>query len=61
MAAKQLLYSESARRALQRGVDAVADAVKVTLGPRGRTVVLEKKWGSPTITRDGNRCQGDRA
>ncbi|MGB9608540.1 MAG: chaperonin GroEL, partial [bacterium] len=53
MAAKQLLYSESARRALQRGVDAVADAVKVTLGPRGRTVVLEKKWGSPTITRDG--------
>lgn len=53
MAAKQLLYSESARRSLQRGVDAVADAVKVTLGPRGRTVVLEKKWGSPTITRDG--------
>ncbi len=53
MAAKQLLYSETARRALQRGVDAVADAVKVTLGPRGRTVVLEKKWGSPTITRDG--------
>ena len=51
--AKQLLFSEEARRAIQRGVDAVANAVKVTLGPRGRNVVLEKKYGSPTITNDG--------
>jgi chaperonin GroEL len=51
--AKQLLYSEEARRAIQRGVDAVANAVKVTLGPRGRYVVLEKKYGSPTVTNDG--------
>ena len=51
--AKQLLYSEEARRAVQRGVDAVANAVKVTLGPRGRYVVLEKKYGSPTVTNDG--------
>jgi chaperonin GroEL len=51
--AKQLLFNEEARRALQRGVDAVANAVKVTLGPRGRNVVLEKKYGSPTITNDG--------
>jgi chaperonin GroEL len=51
--AKQLLFNEEARRALQRGVDAVANAVKVTLGPRGRHVVLEKKYGSPTITNDG--------
>jgi len=53
MAAKQLLYDESARRALERGVNKVADAVKVTLGPKGRNVVLDKKWGSPTITKDG--------
>jgi len=51
--AKQLLFSEDARRAVQRGVDAVANAVKVTLGPRGRNVVIEKKYGSPTITNDG--------
>jgi len=51
--AKQLIFNEEARRALQRGVDAVANAVKVTLGPRGRNVVLEKKYGSPTITNDG--------
>ncbi len=51
--AKQLLFSEEARRAVQRGVDIVANAVKVTLGPRGRQVVLEKKYGSPTITNDG--------
>jgi len=51
--AKQLLFNEEARRALQRGVDAVANAVKVTLGPRGRNVVLEKKYGSPTVTNDG--------
>ena len=51
--AKQLLFNEEARRALQRGVDAVANAVKVTLGPRGRNVVIEKKYGSPLITNDG--------
>ena len=53
MAAKQLLFEENARRALERGVNKVADAVKVTLGPKGRNVVLDKKWGSPTITKDG--------
>ncbi len=53
MAAKNLLYDEAARRALERGVNKVADAVKVTLGPKGRNVVLDKKWGSPTITKDG--------
>jgi chaperonin GroEL len=53
MAAKTLLFDESARRALERGANTVANAVKVTLGPRGRNVVLDKKWGSPTITKDG--------
>ena len=53
MATKMLCYSEEARRALQRGVIAVAAAVKATLGPKGRNVVLSKKWGSPTITKDG--------
>src|SRR5512136_2158624 len=53
MAAKQLLFDETARRSLERGVDILANAVRVTLGPRGRTVVLEKKWGSPTVTTDG--------
>ena len=53
MPAKQLNYSEEARRALKRGVDALADAVKITLGPRGRNVVLDKKFGPPTITNDG--------
>ncbi len=51
--AKQLIFDESARRSLERGVNAVANAVKVTLGPRGRNVVIEKKFGSPTITKDG--------
>jgi chaperonin GroEL len=51
--AKQMLYSENARAALLRGVDKLADAVKVTLGPRGRNVVLDKKFGAPTITKDG--------
>jgi chaperonin GroEL len=51
--AKQILFSEEARRAIQRGVDQLADAVKVTLGPKGRNVVLDKKFGSPTITKDG--------
>ncbi len=53
MPAKMLSYDEEARRALERGVNAVAKAVKATLGPRGRNVVLDKKWGSPTITKDG--------
>ncbi len=53
MAAKQLKFNEEARRALERGANAVANAVKVTLGPKGRNVVLDKKWGSPTITKDG--------
>jgi len=53
VAAKMLSYGEDARRALQRGVRAVALAVKATLGPKGRNVVLSKKWGSPTITKDG--------
>ena len=51
--AKELKYAEEARGALERGVNAVADAVKVTLGPRGRYVVLDKKFGAPTITNDG--------
>jgi chaperonin GroEL len=51
--AKELFFKEEARRALERGVNAVANAVKVTLGPKGRNVVLEKKFGSPTITKDG--------
>jgi chaperonin GroEL len=51
--AKQLVFSENARRALKTGVDALADAVKVTLGPKGRNVALDKKWGAPTITHDG--------
>ena len=51
--AKQILFNEEARRSLERGVDALADAVKVTLGPKGRNVVLEKKFGSPSIINDG--------
>ena len=51
--AKQILFEEDARRALGRGVDALANAVKVTLGPKGRNVVLDKKFGAPTITNDG--------
>ena len=53
MAAKQLLFDEEARRALMRGVDSLANAVKVTLGPRGRNVVIDKKFGPPTIINDG--------
>ena len=51
--AKMIAFNEEARRALERGMNTLADAVKVTLGPRGRNVVLEKKWGAPTITNDG--------
>jgi len=53
MAAKMLEFDEEARRSLERGVNHLADAVKVTLGPRGRNVVIDKKWGAPTITNDG--------
>ncbi len=53
MAAKQIAFDEEARRKLEAGVDKVASAVRITLGPKGRNVVLEKKWGSPTITNDG--------
>src|SRR5580765_544555 len=53
MAAKELLFDEAARRALERGVNTLAEAVKVTLGPRGRYVVLEKKFGSPSMVDDG--------
>lgn len=53
MVAKQLVFDESARRRLRDGVDALADAVKVTLGPRGRNVVIDKKFGAPNITKDG--------
>jgi chaperonin GroEL len=51
--AKDIVYREDARSAILRGVNALADAVKVTLGPKGRNVILDKKWGSPTITKDG--------
>src|SRR3982075_595878 len=53
MAQKEIKYSSEARSALEAGVDAVANAVKVTLGPKGRYVVLDKKFGAPTITNDG--------
>jgi chaperonin GroEL len=53
MAAKIISFSEEARRALERGMDQLANAVRITLGPKGRNVVLEKKWGAPTITNDG--------
>src|ERR671916_1160319 len=53
MAHKELKFNEDARRSLERGVNALADAVKVTLGPRGRNVVINKKWGAPTLTNDG--------
>jgi chaperonin GroEL len=53
MTAKQIVYDEEARRALKKGIDKLADAVKLTLGPKGRNVILDKKWGAPTITNDG--------
>ena len=63
--AKQIIYGEEARKALQSGIDQLADTVKITLGPKGRNVVLDKKFGSPLITNDDRaRChhrQGDRA
>src|ERR671930_1094862 len=53
MAAKDLEFDQEARRSLKSGVDALANAVRVTLGPRGRNVALDKKWGPPTVTHDG--------
>src|SRR5215470_16758627 len=53
MAAKMLLFSEQARAEIMKGVEILAKAVKVTLGPRGRNVVLDKKWGAPLVTKDG--------
>ena len=53
MAAKLLKFGEDARRALEAGVNKLADAVAITLGPKGHNVVLDKKWGAPTITNDG--------
>src|SRR5712691_4579856 len=53
MAAKQIVFSRGARAAILRGVNFLADAVRVTLGPRGRNVVIEKSWGSPVVTKDG--------
>ena len=53
MSAKQIVYSEASRQAILRGVNQLADAVKVTLGPKGRNVVLEKKFGSPDVVNDG--------
>ena len=51
--AKQMLYREEARKALMSGIDQLADTVKITLGPKGRNVVLDKKFGAPLITNDG--------
>src|SRR5271155_2421934 len=53
MAAKDILFDESARARILTGVNTLADAVKVTLGPKGRNVVIEKSWGAPTVTKDG--------
>jgi chaperonin GroEL len=53
MTAKEIMFEQSARERVMRGVDALANAVKITLGPRGRNVILEKSWGSPTVTKDG--------
>ncbi|MEO8699381.1 MAG: TCP-1/cpn60 chaperonin family protein, partial [Kofleriaceae bacterium] len=53
MAAKEIIFSSSARSEIGKGLNLLANAVKVTLGPRGRNVVIEKSWGSPTVTKDG--------
>jgi chaperonin GroEL len=53
MAAKEIRYDQRAREAILKGVNILADAVKVTLGPKGRNVILEKSFGSPTVTKDG--------
>ena len=51
--AKQIIFGEEARRALKKGIDTLADAVKVTLGPKGHPVALDKKWGAPSVIDDG--------
>ena len=56
--AKQIQYGEQARRSLEKGVNALADTVKITLGPKGRNVVLDKKYGAPLITRSEERRVG---
>ncbi len=53
MAAKEIIFSSAARSEIGKGLNLLANAVKVTLGPRGRNVVIEKSWGSPTVTKDG--------
>src|ERR1700757_3790938 len=53
MAAKEIIFDEKARNRVMAGVDTLANAVKVTLGPKGRNVVIEKSWGAPTVTKDG--------
>src|SRR6478752_4768189 len=53
MAAKEIVFSQQARQAIAEGLNLLANTVKVTLGPRGRNVVLEKSWGAPTVTKDG--------
>ena len=53
MAAKEILFSQPARQAIAQGLNLLANTVKVTLGPRGRNVIIEKSWGSPTVTKDG--------
>src|SRR5499427_6068677 len=53
MAAKEIIFSQNARAEIAKGLNLLANAVKVTLGPRGRNVVIEKSWGSPTVTKDG--------
>ncbi|HWN70944.1 MAG TPA: TCP-1/cpn60 chaperonin family protein, partial [Haliangium sp.] len=53
MAAKEIVFSSQARAEIAKGLNLLADAVKVTLGPRGRNVVIEKSWGAPTVTKDG--------
>jgi chaperonin GroEL len=58
MASKELYFNTEARAALKRGVDQLAEAVKVTLGPKGRNVVIDKKFGAPTVTKDGVREHG---
>src|SRR6201984_1352685 len=53
MAAKEIVFSQSARHSIAQGLNILANTVKVTLGPRGRNVIIEKSWGSPTVTKDG--------
>ena len=53
MAAKEIVFSQPARQAIAQGLNILANTVKVTLGPRGRNVIIEKSWGSPTVTKDG--------